>query len=659
MNSDKPRIDASWIFCSHFLSVLIRVHLWLFGLLLLATLGFASPDNAGETVGPDDVPVVGRPVDLPFSEASGWFEVQVRAEPTTLQAEKPLTFTLSVRAVRPVRRPPERIDLRQLPDFAEQFYIEDAGEEPARPDDRTWEFAYRLKPRRVDVREIPSLPFVYFNPYILSASKGFQVLYTDPIPLHVLPPETVQVPVQGPEIAFVLAAGPGVLERQTPWSPPRLGTMLALLLAPPLGCFVWYLVWQRLYPDAARLANQRRSRAARHALEALHAAGRLDAESRAARTAAIVAGYLQQRLDLAIAEPTPREVAGLFAQHGCSSALTEQGVRFFDTCDSARFLPAAGETGVSLAALHDSAVRLILAVEAEGEEEKRRRGEEENNLSALISPFLLFSFSPFLLFSFSPFLLASQIPSTLSDREVLERAEAEFQEGVELRQDREQARPHFRSAADYFEELSQRGVRNAVLYRNLGNAYLLADDLPRAILWYRRGLRLAPNDVDLRDSLAEARQRVSYPAAGDLGRPRSDDRPPWLPHLRSSWLMLAATIFYALGCLSVTRWRMVRRGRLLNGGLLALLMAGVLAGWLMIRTKEQSNHEEHPLVVIARDGVQLRRGNGTAFPPRYAASVNRGVEGRRLFERGGWVQIELSGGEIGWAPREAVLVDGP
>jgi tetratricopeptide (TPR) repeat protein len=650
MNSDKTIINIVWIFCSFFSSVLIRVHLRLITLLLLCAFGFVPRADGGETAEPDDIPVVGRPVDLPFSEASGWFEVQAHAEPTTLQAETPLTFTLTVRAVRPVRRPPERIDLRQLPDFAEQFYIEDLGEEAARPDDRTWEFAYGLKPRRPDVREIPSLPFVYFNPYLLTASKGFQVLYTDPIPLRVLPHETVQVPVQGPESAFVLATAPAVLERQTPWTPPSLGTMAMLLLAPPLGCVAWYLLWRRLNPDAARLASQRRSRAARRALHALHAARRLDADACAARTAAIVAGYLQERLDLAIAEPTPREVALLFAHHGFSPALTEQAAGFFETCDRARFLP--GGTGVSPAELQDAAIRLILAVEAEEEEEKRRRGEEETKSSSFFASFLLFSSSPFLLFSSSGL-------SALSDREVLERAEAEFQDGVHLRQARDQAQPHFRNAAGYFDELRQRGVHNALLYRNLGNAYLLADDLPHAILSYRRGLDLAPNNPDLRESLAEARQRVVYPASGDLGRPQSDARPPWLPHLRSNWLMFAAVLFYVLGCVGVTRWRIVRRGHLLLGGLLALLFAGVLSGWLMVRAQEQNERETHPLVVIARDGVLLRRGNGVVFPPRYDTPVNRGVEGRLLFERGGWVQMELSGGEIGWVPRAAVLVDAP
>ena len=59
------------------------------------------------------------------------------------------------------------------------------------------------------------------------------------------------------------------------------------------------------------------------------------------------------------------------------------------------------------------------------------------------------------------------------------------------------------------------------------------------------------------------------------------------------------------------------------------------------------------------DGVLLRKGDGQTFPPRYETPVNRGVEARRLYERGGWVQIELSGGEVGWAPRGCLLIDEP
>jgi uncharacterized protein YgiM (DUF1202 family) len=66
---------------------------------------------------------------------------------------------------------------------------------------------------------------------------------------------------------------------------------------------------------------------------------------------------------------------------------------------------------------------------------------------------------------------------------------------------------------------------------------------------------------------------------------------------------------------------------------------------------------QHPLVVIAEDGVLLRRGNGLTYPPKYEAPVNRGVEARLLVARGDWLKVELAGGESGWVPRKYALLD--
>jgi hypothetical protein len=103
-------------------------------------------------------------------------------------------------------------------------------------------------------------------------------------------------------------------------------------------------------------------RAARQALHQLHAARRLGAEERAMRTAAIVTGYLQERMDMPIAEPTPQEIAAFFAQHACSPVLCEQAVRFFQACDNARFLPSDQAMSRDLP---DAAGGFILAVEEE------------------------------------------------------------------------------------------------------------------------------------------------------------------------------------------------------------------------------------------------------------------------------------------------------
>jgi hypothetical protein len=214
----------------------------------------------------------------------------------------------------------------------------------------------------------------------------------------------------------------------------------------------------------------------------------------------------------------------------------------------------------------------------------------------------------------------------------------------------------FRDAADNYDDLRRRGIRNPELFRNLGNAYLLADDLPQAILAYRRGLRLAPNDWGLRANLAYAREQVAYPA-GDFGRPPPDFLPPWMPRIGSAPCLALAVLSYLAGCVALTRWRMTRAHRPFVAGMIALGVAVlfVTVGGLLAWTENEE--AQHPLVVLADDGVLLRSGNGLSYPARSDAPLNRGVEARRLLDRGDWLKIELGSGERGWVRRDWVLVD--
>src|ERR1700722_18807023 len=133
-----------------------------------------------------EIPTVGRPADLPFSDASGSFRVTASAQPTVVEAQSPLTFVLRVEAVAPVHQPPRRIDLRELSTFAARFdFLEADNNRERRPNKQTWEFVYRIQPKRDDVTAVPSVPFVFFNPEIQYPRKGFQVACTDPIPLVV------------------------------------------------------------------------------------------------------------------------------------------------------------------------------------------------------------------------------------------------------------------------------------------------------------------------------------------------------------------------------------------------------------------------------------------------------------------------------------------
>jgi hypothetical protein len=253
-------------------------------------------------------------------------------------------------------------------------------------------------------------------------------------------------------------------------------------------------------------------------------------------------------------------------------------------------------------------------------------------------------------FVLSMLLLAAAPPS---DEELVVRGAEAFERGLARRDQGEKSRALFAEAARNYEELRRRGVRNPLVERNLGNTYLVAGDLPRAILAYRRGLRLAPNERTLKRNLAEARRRVLFLEGSGLGRPAEDLRPGWLPNAPRS-LFALAVLAYILLCACLTRWCLVRHGRWLVAAGCALVVGLLPAGLLVLDLQMQS---ARPVVVIAANGVLLRKGNGQAFPPRFDTPLNRGVEASLLYRRDGWFQIELSGGEVGWVPASDAVVE--
>lgn len=243
-------------------------------------------------------------------------------------------------------------------------------------------------------------------------------------------------------------------------------------------------------------------------------------------------------------------------------------------------------------------------------------------------------------------------------RPLISEAEAAFAAGVAARDDPVGARASFRRAADHYEQARRAGsLTSARHFLDQGNACLLCDDLPAAILAYRRGRRLDPAHRTLQTQLAFARALVVHSQPGNFGRPPVEHRPPWLPRLPVGVTLLVAAALNALSW-PTALWAHIKRHRLARRTAgVTLPLAGLLLGALLVEEAINQDEVRTPLVVIAQDGVLLRKGNGEAYPRRYEEPVNRGVEARLLHERGGWVQLELSGKEVGWVPREYVLID--
>lgn len=253
---------------------------------------------------------------------------------------------------------------------------------------------------------------------------------------------------------------------------------------------------------------------------------------------------------------------------------------------------------------------------------------------------------------------AGYVLDTAFDDTLVSLAANEFEEGQKFRLDAAKARPRFRQSARLYDELWRRGWRDPNLALNRASARRLAGDLPGAIMALNEGLEAARWSRPLQVALEDARSAVAYPVHGDLA---IQCRPMPTATIGSRMspfeARLIAAVCWLLVCGGVARFAMHRAGWWLAFAGVWLAALALLAALWVRDDRVHARATEYPLVVVAND-VYLRRGNSEAFPPRLdgAARLPRGIETRELSRRGGWIQVQLAGGVIGWIPESSALL---
>jgi hypothetical protein len=247
-----------------------------------------------------------------------------------------------------------------------------------------------------------------------------------------------------------------------------------------------------------------------------------------------------------------------------------------------------------------------------------------------------------------------------SDNQTVELAEHSFLLGAHTRHDAVKSRWAFGVSAQRFDSAWQtRANRTPTLALNRGRAHYLAGNLPQAIRAFRDGLDLYPWDAELQRGLALCRAAVAYPTEAEPAERVRPDPPSGLRNRVSPLdLFAASAVGSLLLVVGLARRFTARDGWAVPvavvGGVVLLLVAG--AWWQTDR--ERRRDRDTPVAVLSADTV-LRTGNGPSFPARLEAALPRGAEVRELGRRGGWVQVQLPGGAVGWVPESAVLSADP
>jgi hypothetical protein len=205
----------------------------------------------------------------------------------------------------------------------------------------------------------------------------------------------------------------------------------------------------------------------------------------------------------------------------------------------------------------------------------------------------------------------------------------------------------FALAETLYQQLTDRGVKSADIYYNLGNSHFRQQDFARAILNYERALKLRPGDTHFRynlnlansfikDDIIPAKKMLVFEWWAEL----SELLPP------SLWLLLHVMMF--LACLWLTGRFLIARSqrRKVRGFRLSVVMlAGSLAMLaLSIQAHVATNRNREAIIMAERANIQ----SGPGLSDKTLGEYHSGTKVRILQQDAGWYEVKAADGHIGW-----------
>ncbi len=210
----------------------------------------------------------------------------------------------------------------------------------------------------------------------------------------------------------------------------------------------------------------------------------------------------------------------------------------------------------------------------------------------------------------------------------------------------------YTAAIDKFSALASTGLRNGKLFYNLGNSYLKAGDIGRAILWYERAMLLIPGDADLEYNLNYAR---------GLTKDRQENRGFRVEKILFFWKYMLTDKTVQICALSLNGFfwgllllQVVTNGRLKGGRVLSAVVGGLALIFVLTAFYNYYESSVANKAIILPGEVVVRSGlaeDSTELFRLHAGSLV-------LLDRreGEYARITFSKDMIGWIPIESIGV---
>ena len=570
-------------------------------------------------------PEKGRPGD--YINAVGLFDMTASVTPDKVKVGDPITLTIRVRGAgsfEDMTAP----KLESIPAFADNFKIYEATDKLT---DGQMEFSWSMRPLNDKVREIPAITASFFN---VDTGQYFQ-MKTNPIPLKVekgsaLLMSTPSVPNAGAGSSdqnWKTSQG-GVHANVTDVNQLR-ESPFNLMKSP--AAFIWTngIVYGAFIALSAIIllvrmmksspVQVRRRHASANALSAIRQAKSLNTP--ADRLDAVVKAitvYAADRQNVPAAGLTTDDVIRLLRQDGCNDDNVLNDVRsILQMADAARF----GGIDVS-ANVTEKAEEVIMKLR-EFKSSSRIPGAQTNVVLLL-----------------AVVLTLSGCSQPMSSDEV-----KEFQKGLDEFSQAQKPDDYLNSAQTYLNLINQ-GVKSGAVYYNLGNAYAMAGDKPRALAAYRQAVPYMPSNPHLQDNIQSV-------GGKEQTRPLFENLFFWQNWISFPNKALIATVLSVLTTLTLLAYFVFGKRPILYIGIVFVLLTACVF--------VSAHYDYHRFVqtqhgVITESKVVARKGDADTYAPALTQPLTAGVEFTVAQKRGDWILINLDDSHEGWIPASSAIV---
>ena len=480
---------------------------------------------------------------------------------------------------------------------------------------------------------------VRYSYYDVNQGK-YVTLETEPIPVTVergnetdaggvviAGPSQKDVRTLGSDIRFISTKAPDLVSKGKFFVGSLLFWVLTVLLF--VLAFVSWLVFRHFAARRADVVGTRNRKATKMALKRLHLADTFLKQN--LYTAfyeelhKALLGFISDKLNIPVAELSRDRIADAFREENVDGSLAETFIGILDACEFARYAPDSGHD--AMAAHYASAVDVISSIDS------NMKGKKPASKAYM-----------------AVMLLAMLMPSAASAQN------DSYVDSLWNAANASYANGNWSDAVADYELISGMGLESAALYCNTGDAYFKDGNVPMAILYYERALKLDPSYSDARYNLELLNSTI---------QDRIDPVPEFILKAwtrdvcyimdSDAWavcfiVFLALTLAMALLFILAPTAAGSRTGFFV--GIVMLLLAVFSVSFSVWQKNDYMNADE---AVVMRPVTSVKSSPSSESSTDLFI-LHEGTKVKVLDEVGRWNNIELADGRQGWLPSEDIEI---